>query len=209
MLSNINIGNGVTTIEYAAFYNCTSLTSVILGDNITSIDNDVFYGCSLLQYNEKDGLLYLGNDINKYLYLISTETKDITTANIDSKCKIIYDNAFYGCRFLESIIIPETIISIGDYAFKDCISVDNITLLNKVTNIGKHVFSNCYSLKTLTIPNSITSIHIASFECCTSLNTINFSGTIGEWLAIQKDDYWNFESHIIKVICTDGEVIID
>lgn len=42
----VEIGSAVTSIEYAVFYDCNSMTSVTIPDSVTSIGINVFYGCS-------------------------------------------------------------------------------------------------------------------------------------------------------------------
>ncbi len=48
MLTNVVIGNNVTTIGPNAFRICTSLTEITIPENITTIDNYAFYGCEYL-----------------------------------------------------------------------------------------------------------------------------------------------------------------
>ncbi|MDE5608467.1 MAG: leucine-rich repeat domain-containing protein, partial [Muribaculaceae bacterium] len=45
-LSNLTIGNSVTSIYYYAFYGCSRLTSLTIGNSVTSIGYDAFEGCS-------------------------------------------------------------------------------------------------------------------------------------------------------------------
>ena len=125
-LTSIIIPDSVTSIGYQAFAYCVSLTSVVIPDSVTSIGDWAFYSCSNLTYNVKDGLKYLGNNNNPYLYLAVTISKNIITANIDSNCKIISYEAFEDCENLTSIIIPDSVASIGDSAFSDCTSLTNI-----------------------------------------------------------------------------------
>ena len=47
-LSSITVTDG-TTIGYAAFCDCSSLTSITIPDSITSIGSYAFYGCSGLK----------------------------------------------------------------------------------------------------------------------------------------------------------------
>ena len=48
-----------------------------------------------------------------------------------------------GCSSLSSIIIPESVTSIGDGAFSDCSSLFNIVIPNSVTSIGSKAFAGC------------------------------------------------------------------
>jgi len=70
---------------------------------------------------------------------------------------------------MTSIVIPDSVESIGDYAFGDCWALTTITIPNGVTNIGDSVFSGCRALTTLTIPNSVVHIADSAFQGCYSL----------------------------------------
>ena len=67
-IKNINILNGVTSIGYNAFYDCSGLTSVTIGNGVTSIGNNAFRDCSSL-----------------------------TSITIPNSVTSIGDYAFYGC----------------------------------------------------------------------------------------------------------------
>ena len=54
--------------------------------------------------------------------------------------------------------------SIGDNAFYDCRSLTSVTIPNSVTSIGTRAFYNCTSLTSITIPDSVTSIGYYVFE---------------------------------------------
>jgi hypothetical protein len=56
-----------------------------------------------------------------------------------------------------------TVTSIGAFAFYACRDLTSITIPNSVTSIGEFAF-NCCSLSSITIPNSITSIGNSAFE---------------------------------------------
>lgn len=67
-------------------------------------------------------------------------------------------------------------------------------------------FAYCDSLTNVTIPDSVTSIGSGAFEGCYSLTSITFNGTVEEWIAIKKGEYWNSAVPATKVVCSDGEV---
>ncbi|MBQ7236597.1 MAG: leucine-rich repeat protein [Clostridia bacterium] len=146
-LTSVEIPNSVTSIGYGAFMGCALLTSIEIPNSVTSIGGSVFSGCSSLKYNVKDGLKYLGNEDNEYLYLADTENYNITSAIIEDGCKFIGNHVFNSCSKLTSIKIPESVISIGESAFANCHSLTSIILPDSVTSIDSYAFLNCSSLE--------------------------------------------------------------
>lgn len=157
-LTELIIPDGVTVIWAGAFRGCVSLTSVVIPNSVTNIYNNPFYGCTSLKYNVKDGLKYLGNSENKYLYLAGVVDTSVVAVDIDSNCRIIGAGAFEQCENLTSITIPDGVTSIGIYAFRNCTSLASIEIPNSVTSIGTYVFHNCTSLESIVIPHSVTEI---------------------------------------------------
>ena len=99
----------------------------------------------------------------------------------------ILDSALIGRKSIISVIIPDSVISIGDYAFANCYSLTNITIPNSVTGIGTGVFLRCYSLESITIPNSVTDIGERAFEECFSLASVKISESVTN---IRKDTFF-------------------
>ena len=103
----------------------------------------------------------------------STVTNGVTTYTVTS----IGDNAFYknwdgGLQIL-SVIIPNTITSIGNYAFKSCQSLLSITIPNSVKTIGSSAFYGCYALSSVTIEKGsvLNKIGMYAFYNCTNLTS--------------------------------------
>lgn len=95
----------------------------------------------------------------------------------------IGDRAFYD-RSLMSVIIPDSVTSIGEDAFTGCMNIENMILSNNLTSIGKRAFAGCCCLPYLTIPSSLTSIGDSAFMSCDSLANIYYAGSEAQWNAI-------------------------
>lgn len=90
----------------------------------------------------------------------------------------IDNDAFYACRNLQSIILPDSVVTIGNRAFSYCLSLTTITIPNSVTEIGYWAFEGCKSLTSITIPNSVTNLHASTFTNCENLSSIICLATI-------------------------------
>ena len=86
--------------------------------------------------------------------------------------------AFYKCKTLESIVIPDHIKSIGTNAFSECSALTSVSLPNTITYLNSSLFSNCTALRTFTIPDNITSIYGSAFESCSSLSEVNIPSSV-------------------------------
>ena len=99
--------------------------------------------------------------------------------SIKKGVKVIANNAFSWCFYsLKSIIIPDSVTSIGDYAFSECNSLKSINIPDSVTRIGYSAFKSCGCLTSINIPPSLTTIENGTFLGCHSLRNINIPDTI-------------------------------
>lgn len=102
---------------------------------------------------------------------------------------------------LNSIDIPDSIISIGNKAFSDCSGLTSATIPNSVRKIGDQAFSGCSSLVEVIIPDSseITKFGYRVFSG-TAIAHINMPINL---LAIEKawydSDYWTFSSKLKSI----------
>ena len=114
------------------------------------------------------------NEYSGAVIIPSTVTYNGTTYSVTS----IGDNAFYNCRSLTSITIPNSVTSIGSGAFYYCSSLTSIVIPNSVTSIGGVAFGGCSSLTSITIPNGVASIGGSAFEGCSSLTSVTIPNSV-------------------------------
>ena len=136
-------GLPVTVILDKAFYQNTSITSVIIPDSVIKICYEAFSNCSKLSD------VVIGNGV--------------TT---------IGNRAFYNCDVLTSVAIPDSVTTIGDSAFCSCSNLTSVVIGNGVTTIGDSAFYYCSGLTSVVIPDSVTSIGSEAFYCYNITNII-------------------------------------
>ena len=107
-------------------------------------------------------------------YLGKSETVVIPEGVVTS----IGNYAFWECKSLTSIYIPNGVTSIGNYAFSECKSLSSIYIPDSATNIGNYTFSGCQSLSSIYIPDSVTSIGNYAFNACTALSSIQIPDSV-------------------------------
>lgn len=86
--------------------------------------------------------------------------------------------AFYRCRSLTSIKIPNSVITIGRAAFSGCTSLISLKIPNSVSAIEYATFYGCESLTSVKIPNGVTSIGRNAFRDCSSLGSVKIPNRV-------------------------------
>lgn len=135
--------------------------------------------------NGSAGLIYrLSDDGSSYILSDCSPNADaeviIPSTYKNKPVTGIDDNVFanmwkYDCNII-SVIIPDSVTSIGSGAFSQCFRLESVTIGNGVTSIGAFAFSTCNSLVSITIPDSVISIGDKAFHGCDQLKSI----TIGD-----------------------------
>jgi hypothetical protein len=91
---------------------------------------------------------------------------------LPSSLVTIGDRAFSNCNSLTAVTIPAGVTAIGDRAFEYCSSLTAVAIPAGVTTIEDRAFENCSSLTAITIPASVTTIGDRAFEYCSSLTSV-------------------------------------
>lgn len=75
---------------------------------------------------------------------------NLTNVNIPNKLKVISTYTFYTCTSLSQVIIPDSVISLGQDAF-GYTNISSINISKNVTSIGNYVFEKCNNLEEIII----------------------------------------------------------
>ena len=85
-----------------------------------------------------------------------------------NKQQEIRAGAFADCKRIEMIVLPNTIINIGDHAFAGCTRLYTITMRNNMLTIGDFAFHGV-SAKRISLPATLTYIGESAFLNCPNL----------------------------------------
>ena len=153
--------SALTTIDYSAFYDCTSLTRVYLARKVTVISLYCFQYCSSLaevNFSTNTQIQYMQN----YCFAGTAFTSVSLTSN--TNLINIQEGAFSGCSALTSFTVSGVtkLSAIGNQAFSNCSQLTSVNLSNcyGINSIGDYAFSG---------DSKITIINLTN---CNSLNTI-------------------------------------
>ena len=163
-LTSICIPNSVTTIGHLAFGNCPNLTYFIFPENYLS--ETLPYSTEYIETIYWNTINFIGsfddyqfiNDYTSHTYHGLGHTYwesnyryvfnySITTIIFGNKVQSIPDQLCSGLKGLTEVIIPNSVIKIGDGAF-EYTSLTTVTIPESVTEMGASVFYNS-SLQTL------------------------------------------------------------
>jgi hypothetical protein len=125
------------------------------------------------QYNSESDFRidWYGNDIKITGYVGSKSEVRIPPKIQNNTVSRIDSSAFKNTN-ITSVIIPDSVTTIGSAAFQDCTRLTSITIPDSVTNINSHTFSGCTRLTSVTIGKGVKNIGLWAFENCTSLSSI-------------------------------------
>jgi len=137
------IGGIPVCIGEKAFYQCKHITDVTIGEGVTTIGNFAFFGCENLQsVTLSEGITGIGIGAFR-------SCENLQELHLPNTVKTIAPAAFVGCLNLQNITLPEGITVINPQLFYYCEKLETIFLPKSVTNIGVQAFFECKKLTLL------------------------------------------------------------
>ncbi|MBQ3589722.1 MAG: leucine-rich repeat domain-containing protein, partial [Clostridia bacterium] len=135
----------ITSTNYNAFRDCTSLEEVIIPNTLTSMGDTNFLGCTSLKY------VKIPNSVTSIGYGAFLGCTALEFAEV-SNAVLVRDQIFSGCTSLKAISIPEGVTTIEARAFNGCTSLKAVYLPSTITSIGANsgwgygAFNGCSNL---------------------------------------------------------------
>lgn len=205
----LNFGDDVVNIPKYAFWGCTGITEITIPDNVKHVGGAAFMDCA--------GIVRLNFNAIKCLSMCSKEGAKIIPAFVNSQIyqinfgpfvTAIPDYAFFGCKTLTSITIPESITMLGGAAFRDCPnltsviynasqcavahSIDGDNLIPSFNNdaithvkfgqdvvrIPDFLFWGCKGISDIVFADNVEHIGVSAFWGCQGLRSVTISESI-------------------------------
>ena len=233
-IKEVRCGKGLKSIGDSAFYFCENIKHLEMSDSLESIGIAAFYEDTALQGTIvfPENLKYIGSNA---FGVVRTKARNVTAIWQAKHCKHFrYQTGGWGAplhhfskivfgehvecvpdylcyaSYCDTIILPESVDSIGVYAFGSNRNLRHIEMPSSLTYIGenafnlcdqlislripegisvipKHFATECSALSELILPSTLDSIMEGTFSYCTSLTHITFPAStkfIGEYAFI-------------------------
>lgn len=103
---------------------------------------------------------------------------EVTTGSTHYFVTRIAYRAFRKCSNLKSVIIPNSVTSMGEYAFQECTELLSVTLSTSLSVIPASAFRSCQSITSIIIPDSVKTIEEYAFSGCRALASINIPNSV-------------------------------
>lgn len=184
-VKKVIIEDGIMKIEDHAFDTCNNLKSIDLPNSLEFVDVISLAYCNSLvsvnvsnnnkSYSSVYGVLY---NKDKTKLICYPRNKANTNYKILDGVTSIGEGAFFNCKKLNSIEIPNSVAKIDKLAFSYCENLVNIKIPSGVKSIESDTFIGCKNLTHIEIPNSVTSIGEWAFVDCEKLNSIEIPNSV-------------------------------
>ena len=210
-LGEIELPESVEVLDENAFLSCTALTRVVTQGNandalvvreigfaafrfafVSSTNSYPSYGSSYPSFGSTSVVIKLegvetmnakafegSNATEIYISNIPADTVNGTPAR---ELKEIVEWTFFNCKQLTTLVLPNTVETIGNYAVSACEKLTAFRMPKAITSIAGYAFSDCFELTVLNDNNEEILefnqgvwIGNSAFENCAELKEVAFN----------------------------------
>ena len=169
-LNFVRLSGSLTTIGANAFNGCYGLRNIVLPASLTTIGTLAFANCSYVDSNSSyvglESAYILGTKIGVQMFQNSKALKEVQFNNSTTE---IPNRAFNGCTSLINLELPTSLTTLGQYAFYDCDSLESIIIPSTV---------NTYTTEARTVePNKLSIAGSYAFMNCDGLQYVSFKNS--------------------------------
>lgn len=129
---------------------------------------------------DANGFLFFTNGSDNYLVGYMGSAKNLVLpAQYNNTSYEVYDHAFDGNLFVESITVSAGVTEIGNAAFANCSALTTVNMAQSgAASIGENAFKDCAKLQNVTMNQTLTSIASHAFSGCTNLGRIAIPASV-------------------------------
>lgn len=159
-IDRIEVGEGVESIGWFAFYGLYNAKEIVLPESLTFIGGWAFSGCDSLKtisipknvsnihwdaWDDTSISEFIVDPLNQNYLAVDGS---LYAYNSDNDLVLIkYANGSNDKTF----IVPDTVVEIGEQAFDDCTSLTKITITKNVKEISSYAIKNCPALTSIEV----------------------------------------------------------
>ena len=173
-------GKKVTDIGTKAFYEYSSLTSVIIPEGVTNIGANAFYNCSSLTSAA------IPKSVTSIGFLAFGYCGGLTSIVVDK------ENKYYDSRNNCNAIIETS----SNTLVRGC---KNTIIPDSVTSVKWGAFCGCSGLTSITIPAGVTRIEATAFKGCSGLTSI---------VVDKENKYFDSRNNCNAIIETESNTLV-
>lgn len=174
-LQYIELGNGVTCLEWDAFYNCARLEKIMIPEQVTEIQDGAFEDCTSLRaitvsennemFSSVDGILY---DKDQTALLAYPGGKTDTTVTLSAEVTSVTYGALSDCEYLMEVIVEE-----GNPTFY---TEDGVLFEKGTGGTVLHTFLLTKEAEAYRVPDGVTEIAPYAFDLNGNIRTVDTNG---------------------------------
>ena len=190
----------VSAIGEYAFYNQVDLQGLIIPASVKVIDESACEGAKNLgsvSFQSKKDLLRI-NDRAFY------GCKKLKRMLMPNSTLGVYKSAFQGCDALADLSLSSSLTHIDDYAFADCPVLTDVELPETNLNITVGAFQNDIALTEITFPAGLQGLGASAFQGCKNLKEVTFNTTIDQPFTVGEDAFAGTSVERVKIANLDS-----